>query len=573
MIQFKEIRWKNFLSTGNAFNEISLTDTPTTLILGVNGSGKSTLLDALCFALFGRAYREINKPQLVNSVNGKKCEVQIEFTIGKKEYKIVRGIKPTLFEIYVDGELINQDAASRDYQKYLEESILKLNFKSFTQIVILGSAGFTPFMQLPAASRRAIIEDILDIQIFSIMNVLLKAKVKDAIDIHGQLSRDLELEKHKALNQESLIKSLQENKQSQIDELTRQDGESQKQIRLLTKKIAQDKVNLSTLSTQLAEFNRQEKMYDEQDALKKAAERQLRIRGLQVKAFEETQKCDVCGQTIAKEFKKQHLKELENELSVLETNIDEIVTRMDNCEQYINYASGISDKYDIQQKEIWDAESALKTHQQLVQLYRKQIQDLESKQGDVKAEKAKLKEMAIRAIAISKRRQNIGEEKFYFEFASTLLKDSGIKTQIINQYLPVINKLVNKYLAEMDFFVQFTLDDEFKEIIRSRFRDEFTYASFSEGEKQRIDLALLFTWRTVAKMKNSASTNLLILDEVFDSSLDTSGTEYVMQLINTLSTDSHVFVISHKPELMADKFKRIIQFELRQNFSVLTEES
>ena len=563
------MRWKNLLSTGNAFTEIVLTDSPTTLILGENGSGKSTMLDALCFSLFGRPYRDINKPQILNSVNGKQCVAEVEFSIGKKEYKIVRGIKPSIFEIFVNGELLNQDANSRDYQKYLEESILKLDFKSFTQIVILGSAGFTPFMQLPAASRRAIIEDILDIQIFTVMNTLLKSKVKETVDIHTQLGRDVDLAKQKTLLQEKYIKTLEEDNTNRILDL-------QKQLVRNDKENAARLKELDSVLAEIEEHNQHKEVLDGFKNLYADRATALRDSSLLIKrltneinSFDLSKECPTCGQRIDISTKEQHVEERKTEVARLTVLHNTLVENCDRAQKKVN-SFAEKEKYWEQTIERRNALRAdIRSADTLLLTYQGQICQLEKKNGNIQDEKTKLKEYAKEVVSLSKKRTSVGEDKYYLEFAGTLLKDSGIKTRIIDQYLPVINKLVNKYLSEMDFYVLFTLDQEFKEVIKSRFRDEFTYASFSEGEKQRINLAILFTWRTIAKMKNSASTNLLILDEVFDSSLDTTATEYVMGLLQTVSKDSHVFVISHKADALIDKFSRTLRFEKKQNFSTM----
>jgi len=484
MIHFKKVRWRNFLSTGNAFTEIQLDVRPTTLIVGENGSGKSTLLDAICFALFSKPYRNINKPQLVNTINGKNCVVEIEFFIGSKNYKIIRGIKPAIFEIWVDNVLLNQDAASRDYQKYLEENILKLNYKSFTQIVILGSASFTPFMQLPAAARREVIEDILDIKIFTSMNLVLKDKMSELKTKMTEVENKIALAKNKAEIQQDYIKTLEEDRDARIADIENKIQEATHEIHhkrdLLS--IEEQKINLQARLQEIADINK--------------------------------------------------------EIGKLTEEINQTKSEMASTERF------------IQRLELEKA-------------------DVSQKVGNIEVEKAKLKDLAKDTLGVVKERSELNELGDYYDIAGILLKDSGIKTKIIRQYLPAINKLVNKFLTSMDFFVQFTLDEKFDEVIKSRYRDDFSYESFSEGEKQRIDLALLFTWRTIAKLKNSASTNLLILDEVFDSSLDNSATDYVMTLLNTLGDGTNVWVISHKGDQLFDKFAHVVKFTKRQNFSVI----
>lgn len=569
MIQFKTIRWKNLLSTGNAFTEINFTDTRTALILGQNGSGKSTLLDALCFVLFNRPFRDVNKPQLVNSVNGKKCVVEVEFSVGQKAYKIVRGIKPTVFEIYVNDELINQDASARDYQKYLEESVLKLNFKSFTQIVILGSASFTQFMKLTAGARREIIEDILDIQIFTLMNGLLKSRVKETAETHIQLGRDLDLAKQKVGVQESYLKTLQEDRQLLIQE--------QKRIIKLTN--AAVNANVIQIGVGTEEQNRIVDSIDElrgrralllqKETALREVQRDAKRLLAEIADAESTKICPTCLRPLEVGDNEDHLEAKRDEVTALARTEKALHSTVAKFRSRVTELEHVEQDARVLDDNIRTLKNDNKHYLNQIQVATSIIENLSAKTGNVADEQKKLRALAKDVMAVAGKRTAIGEDKFYLEIVGTMLKDSGIKTRIIDQYLPIINKLVNKYLAEMDFFVQFTLDNEFKEVIRSRHRDEFSYASFSEGEKQRIDLALLFTWRTIAKLKNSASTNLLILDEVFDSSLDSTATEYVMGLLKTLSADSHVFVISHKPDALVDKFQRILTFEKKQNFSVL----
>jgi len=517
MIHFKKVRWRNFLSTGNAFTEIQLDVRPTTLIVGENGSGKSTLLDAICFALFSKPYRNINKPQLVNTINGKNCVVEIEFFIGSKNYKIIRGIKPAIFEIWVDNVLLNQDAASRDYQKYLEENILKLNYKSFTQIVILGSASFTPFMQLPAAARREVIEDILDIKIFTSMNLVLKDKMSELKTKMTEVENKIALAKNKAEIQQDYIKTLEEDRDARIADI-------ENKIQEATHEIHHKRDLLSHLDDRrTSHFT----SIGDASSVNEAVSEILR----QVREFESTASA------------------IEKEISFYHNN--------DTCPKC------------KQGKEINQTKSEMASTERFIQRLELEKADVSQKVGNIEVEKAKLKDLAKDTLGVVKERSELNELGDYYDIAGILLKDSGIKTKIIRQYLPAINKLVNKFLTSMDFFVQFTLDEKFDEVIKSRYRDDFSYESFSEGEKQRIDLALLFTWRTIAKLKNSASTNLLILDEVFDSSLDNSATDYVMTLLNTLGDGTNVWVISHKGDQLFDKFAHVVKFTKRQNFSVI----
>lgn len=567
MITFNTIRWKNFLSTGNQFTEIKLDRSPNTLIVGENGGGKSTMLDALCFSLFGKPFRNINKPQLVNSINKKQLLVEVEFQSGRKSYKIVRGIKPGLFEIYVDGELLNQDAAARDYQKYLEESILKLNYKSFTQIVILGSASFTPFMQLPSGTRREIIEDLLDIQIFTTMNVVLRDKMNALKDQIQDADGKLEVLKQKASIQKEYVDTLEANREKRVDEILGRIEAGERQIESLTN-LATDlegqKVSVEEAQKGLGDLaDKQKKL----DSFKSKFSTQLRDLQKEVAFYEQTDECPTCRQGIAHDHKETIVSSRQEKIEELSSGMEKLQDEFTKLEELISENEVLSDQISKLNKEIITHNNEMIVQQRLIQTLNLELNDITSKTGDIDTEKNKLKTYAKEVLAQNEEKAKLNEEKHYMDAVSTLLKDTGIKTKIIRQYLPVINKLVNKYLQSMDFFVQFNLDEKFDETIKSRHRDDFSYASFSEGEKQRIDLALLFTWRTIAKMKNSVATNLLILDEVFDSSLDNNGTDYVMSLLDTLGEDTNVFVISHKGDQLFDKFRSLIKFEKKNNYS------
>ena len=569
MINFKTVQWKNFLSTGNTFTHIQLDSRPTTLIVGENGSGKSTFLDAVCFGLFGRPYRNINKPQLVNSINDKNCVVEIEFTIGSKNYKVIRGIKPAVFEIWVNGDLLNQDAASRDYQKYLEESILKLNFKSFTQIVILGAASFTPFMQLPAAARREVIEDILDIKIFTSMNVVLKDKITELKQKLLEVETKISIAKNKAELQQDYIKTLQDDRDARIVEIKIKIQEAHNEI--------------SERHTLLADLDHQRDRHLGSIGDSSNVAQSLQLVSQQIQECENTlgkiqkeitfyhnnDNCPKCKQGIEHEFKIEIINEHQVEAASIETQKNQVQNAYDSLQQRLAEIQDVNKNIGILTQQITEVKNEISTGDRYIQRLELEKDDVSKKVGNIDVEKAKLKDLAKDTLSIVKDRSDLHEQSDYYDIASVLLKDSGIKTRIIKQYLPVINKLVNKFLTAMDFFVQFTLDEKFDESIKSRYRDDFSYESFSEGEKQRIDLALLFTWRTIAKLKNSASTNLLILDEIFDSSLDTSATEYVMTLLNALGDGTNVWVISHKGDQLFDKFNHVMKFTKRQNFSVI----
>ncbi len=569
MITFNTIRWKNFLSTGNAFTELKLDRSSTTLIVGENGSGKSTMLDAICFALFGKPYRNINKPQLMNSINKKDMVVEVEFSVSSKKYKIVRGIKPNIFEIYCDGEMINQDAASRDYQKYLEQSVLKLNYKSFTQIVILGSASFTPFMQLPLASRREIIEDILDIQIFTTMNNLLREKQAINKVTIQQAESKLEILKQKAMLQKDFIETLKTNKSKRSEEIKTKIADANLSIDALNQKISTFDSEKDVKNLEIQSLNDPLSKQNIFSDYRKKFNEQIKTLEKDLSFYHKNDECPTCRQGIAHDFKNRIITEKQSKITEVTTAIGKLNEEFDKLQTVITKYNQINVEIGKIDKEISTNNTEIISSQRLIQAWLLELNEINTKTADLDAEKTKLKEMAKEVLLEDEIRVKLTEDKHYYDVAGTLLKDNGIKTIIIRQYLPLINKLINKYLTAMDFFVQFTLDEQFNESIKSRFRDDFSYASFSEGEKQRIDLALLFSWRAIAKMKNSANTNLLILDEVFDSSLDNNGTEFVMKLLNTINDETNVFVISHKGDQLFDKFRSLIKFEKKKNYSVM----
>ena len=555
MINFTTIKWKNFLSTGNAWTEIDFERSPSTLIIGENGSGKSTLLDALTFALFNKPFRNVSKPQLVNTINGKNCLVEISFSIGSKNYTIRRGLQPRVFDITVNGQQIDKNANIRDFQKYLEESILKLNYKSFTQIVMLGSASFTPFMQLHLGARREIIEDILDISIFTSMNKVLKDKL---IDLENQvriIEGEIDVAKQKATIQEQYIKTLEDDKSSKVKEILQSIEETNEQIETSTNAAG-------TITKEKEALGDVEEKKRQLDQFRTKFESQITKHRRDLDFFHNTDECPTCQQGIEHDHKEIMTQRDEEKISELEKALQELDTQYSEIEILVNKKIELNEK-------IMDANNETIAQQRILQRLQLELNDTETKTGNITEEKTKLKKLAKSALGKTKERTELSETGHYYDVAKSMLQDTGIKTKIIKAYLPIINKLVNKYLQAMDFFVQFDLDETFKETIKSRHRDKFSYASFSEGEKQRIDLALVFTWRTIAKMKNSASTNILLLDEVFDSSLDVNGTEFVMELLNTIGDDTNVFVISHKGDQLFDKFRSVVRFEKRQNYSVL----
>ena len=569
MIRFTKIKWKNFLSTGGQFTEVKLDAHQTTLVIGENGAGKSTILDAICFTLFNKPFRSINKPQLMNTINGKNLVVEVEFYIGKKEYKIIRGMKPGIFEIYCNGSLLNQDAAARDYQKYLEDHILKLNYKSFTQIVILGSASFTPFMQLSLGNRREIIEDILDIQIFSVMNNVLKDKVVALKDKIKEIDDKIEVGKHKVKVQQEYINKLETDKKRQEQDVQHKISETNAEITALSAEVEKLTKDYNTKEESVSDYDEQHNKKTELKSLYKKLTERINKAKCEIDFYHDNDNCPTCNQIISEDVKTETIGKHETKITEVSDALNSISDSIETIESRIAEIDAIKEEiFELQTKIVRINNSIIASQNYAKKLMADLDQD-DTSDEKILEEKANLKALAKDIVLIANEKSILNEDKFYHEAAGTLLKDTGIKTKIIKQYLPVINKLVNKYLTAMDFFVHFELDETFNETIKSRHRDEFSYASFSEGEKQRIDLALLFTWRTIAKMKNSASTNLLLLDEVFDSSLDTNGTDYVMNLLNTLGEDTNVFVISHKGDQLFDKFKNIIKFQKYQNFSRL----
>jgi len=565
LINFKNVRWKNFLSTGNQFIEIQLDKNPTTLIIGENGAGKSTILDALCFGLFGKPFRMISKNLLVNSVNNSSTVVEVEFSVGTKEYKVIRCIKPNKFEIYQNGKLMSLEANVRDYQKILEQQILKLNYRSFTQVVILGSSTFVPFMQLKARHRREVVEEILDIQIFSTMNILLKQKLKSIVEELREVDYSFSLVSERITLQENYIDDIKKNKDNIIDEKQKTFEKNEKEIEERmweSKHLTED--NQALLESIIGEdkvVNKRDKLKDIQFMLKDKESRGQKL----ISFFEENDDCPTCQQHIDEEFKVKSIDEKTKEVTEVSEGLNKLSDEMKKVESKIK-------EYKNTAKSIRENEIALaKLTSGITQLekFNTKLQtEIETLlKGNVSNEDTeKLIRLKQECIKVERQRTDLRDEKSYAEAIKLILQDTGIKTKIIKQYLPIMNKLINTYLTSMEFYVNFTLNENFEESIKSRYRDEFTYSSFSEGEKMRIDLSLLFTWRAIAKMKNSANTNLLILDEIFDSSLDGTGTDEFLKILNTLG-DENVFVISHKQDVLADKFKSTIKFEKVKNFS------
>ena len=568
MIHFKLCRWKNFLSTGNDFTEIQFDRSPTTLIVGQNGAGKSTLLDALSFGLFGKSHRDIKKDQLINSINKKHCVVEVEFKIGSSDFRIHRAIKPGKFEIYQNGNLINQSSSVRDYQKFLEQNILKLNHKSFHQVVVLGSSSFIPFMQLPSHSRREVIEDLLDINIFSKMNSLLKernGKIREEIN---DLSHQVELANTKIQSQNKYISNLEGLNEDQIDSKRKEIRDNNKKITEifeeskdlgegLTASMDEDSAHYDKLNDQLLQFKSKDMQYkNDITQLVKTS-----------KFYEEHDDCPTCDQVISEEKKAEKQEELKQNAIRIQDDKTKAASAMKELNASI---STVLDSLNIlkeKQQTILQNNQRIAFFQGDIDKIQKEINSLSGQSGDLKNAKEELDELRDSKDSVNERKLAYLEERTYNEVIGEMLKDTGIKTKVIKQYLPVMNKMINQYLQVLDFFVAFHLDESFNETIKSRHRDAFNYSSFSEGEKQRIDLSLLFTWRQVAKMKNSAATNLLILDETFDSSLDVDGVDSLTKILDTLEDGSNVFIISHKGDVLENKFRSKIEFIKERNFS------
>ena len=571
MIVFKSVSWKNFLSTGNSPNKVLLNKSQTTLIIGKNGEGKSTILDALCFSLFGKPFRNVNKGQLINSINGKGCLVEVEFEVNGKEYKIIRGIKPNVFEIWCENEMLNQDAASRDYQKILEQQILRLNYKTFTQVVILGSASFVPFMQLSSSQRREVIEDILDIRIFSTMNSLLKEKAQETKDGILRIESEIKSAKDKVESQQAIIKTIAEAKSNAIESIVSKISANNDEILSVEGEVGLIVSEIHTLQASINDKDNVSEDIDKAKSIRSKLLQKIETCEHHSEFFNEHDVCPSCNQDIAEEYKESIVKDLNEKMLDNNTKINELETILTNLNEKLSEIQKVVGQ-------ITDKNIELSTRNSTITLLNKQIRELEAETQRVKSdttnideEKTKLKDLAQDALNKITQKNLLLEHRNIEEVANVLLKDTGIKTAIIREYLPAMNKLINKYLNAMDTYIHFELDEAFNESIKSRFRDEFTYASFSEGEKMRIDLAILFTWRSIAKMKNSVNTNLLLLDEIFDSSLDTAGTDYFLTLMDTLGENSNIFVISHKGDQLFDKFRSVIKFEKRNDFSVISQ--
>ena len=555
------------LSTGNVMTEIQLDRSPSTLIVGQNGAGKSTILDALCFVLFNKPFRNIRKPQLINTINEKDMMVEIEFVIGRNKYLIRRGMKPNIFEIIKNGKLIDQPGNSRDYQKILEDTILRLNYKSFTQIVVLGNASFTPFMQLFAAERRAVIEDLLDIQVFTSMNLLLKDRISENKQKKSDINYQIDLNKDKIAVQEEYLKKIAKDRKKQIEDLKSESsdfvekiGANEEQTKTLLENIdtifesMPDKDSLKSKSERVSDL-----LFKLEDKLTKA--------GKKSKFFSENDNCPTCEQQIDIEVKADKVKQIDESIKVTEGGIEQLKKEQEVLMRELDVVNKAQEQISVKQNKVRELSTHTDFYKKSLEKVQDKIDSLEKESVSDNDASEKIKALESESKRLTTRMEELSKESELYGVASHLLKDGGIKTKIIRQYVPIMNKLVNKYLAALDFFVNFELDEEFNEVIKSRHRDEFSYSSFSEGEKMRIDLALLFTWRSIAKLKNSTNTNLLILDEVFDASLDSSGCDEFLKLLTEIGSDTNVFVISHKGDVLQDKFRNQITFEKVKNFS------
>ena len=572
MIIFKSIRWKNFLSTGNAFSEIRLDASPATLIVGANGAGKSTFLDAMCYALFNKPFRKITISQLVNAVNEKDLLVELDFTIGSREYMVRRGRKPNVFEIILNGTKTKEEASSVEQQKYLEQSILGLNYKSFTQVVVLGSSCFVPFMQLTPPNRREVIEDLLDIRIFSTMNGILKEKCKLIRESIREVEYQFELAKNKVETQQALIEHLKEQSNANTSRRKAEIENLEIEIKDITKSVDEDLELSKSYEDSLKEYANvdaslsqlriyESRFKDKQKAFKK-----------EYKFFESNEHCPTCQQAITEELRTNKKSGITDQLTQIETATEQLKGELDDILVKISNKNEIVQELSTTQQAISEAQREIQYRKRQIKAIEKKIDEATGSNSSLKKEKDKLKHLAKDGLKVEESLLDEKRVRDNYNTVTIMLRDTGIKSTIIKKYLPIMNQLINRYLKELDFYVSFELDENFMETIKSRFRDEFSYASFSEGEKMRIDLALLFTWRTIAKMKNSANTNLLILDEIFDSSLDVSGTDDFLKILHTVSDKTNVFVISHKTESLQDKFASTLSVEKKQNFSVITKE-
>lgn len=567
MILFKSVSYKNFLAAGNNPIKIDLNSHGTTLIVGQNGAGKSTIIEALVFALFNKSFRKVNKNQLINSINEKDCLVEVEFSIGSINWKVRRGIKPAIFEIIKNGQVLDQSSSAVDQQKWFEQTVLKLNYKSFTQIVVLGSSTFVPFMQLPAASRREVIEDLLDIKIFSTMNVILKDRIKSTSEELKESESQINFLKEKADLQKQFIKTIESQNKKTITQ-------KKEKIESLKHDISNCESKIAEMEYQIEEKQKELEGYKTIEKELKTLEKHSHGFSSRIKEFEKSKKfyaendiCPTCNQDLSEHLKTNAIEEGDKEIRKCEKALHKVESEIVDIQKKIEEKNTLVNEISDLTYEVRKQVNSISLNNKYVVEIAEEIEELRTSKGNIESEKKKLLEIASEGMTAQHLITRLKDDRRNYDLISSLLKDTGIKSMIIKKYLPIMNKLINQYLQMLDFYVNFTLDEEFNESIKSRFRDDFTYSSFSEGEKMRIDLALMFTWRSIAKLKNSANTNLLILDEVFDSSLDVAGTEDFLRILRGVTDDSNIFIISHKGELLHDKFDRVMKFEKSKNFS------
>ena len=567
MIIFRKIRWRNFLSTGNQFIEIGLTDEKTNLIIGSNGAGKSTILDALTFSLFNKPFRKITKSQLINTVNEKECIVEIEFTVNNFDWKVVRGIKPNVFEIYKNGKLLNQESAANDQQRWLEEQVLKLNYKSFTQIVVLGSASFVPFMQLNAPNRREVIEDLLDIKIFSVMGLMLRERIRGSNERLRELSIRNDLLEEKIDMQKSFIQELENTGNKNLSDKRKKIQTINSNIEKYEDSMEQNNLELVCIKDDIKQFANSNKKLRKLGNLKGKLSNKVSTITKEHKFFSENVSCPTCTQSIEESFRLNKINEAESKAKELKKGYEELESAIKLEEERDEKFKVLSTEATKLTHEISKTSTRISGLENQTREIEQEIQTITEQLKNRNTERDALEKLVGELEGIKKTQANEHEKNVYNEFAHSLMKDGGVKSKIIKRYLPLMNQQINKYLQLMDFYINFSLDEEFKETVKSPIHDKFSYESFSEGEKMRIDLSLLFTWREIAKIKNSANTNLLILDEIFDSSLDGFGTEYFSKIIKYVISGANVFVISHKTEDLIDNFDQVIKFDKVKGFS------
>ena len=569
MIQFTKIRWKNLLSTGNTFTEVRLDKHPTTLICGENGAGKTTLLDALTFVLYGKPYRGINLPQLVNSINGKDCLVEIEFAVNGNSYKVVRGLSPKVFTMELNGKPVEQTANAKDYQAILETQVLKMNYKTFCQVVILGSTNYVPFMRLPAGDRRGIVENLLDIDVFSKMNDVLKSRLQDAKETLRGVESEISTLKLKSEHKKDLISKIEQKSDSQLQSYRTQETEEQNAMDALLQKRDELQAEIVSMTADATAIEAKRESLNQYTALKKQMSSGIKKAQEESEFYRKNEDCPVCKHDLPQSFRDDMISKKQARQTELEAAIAKLEDLITKERAQLDGLLRESQNASAKQTEVAKTDSAIASSKK----YIKQLRDLQAKtqseRDSIAAERVALDGIHEQQNQKEDERKGVVEDIHTMEIATVLLKDSGIKRKIIKKYIPALNKIINKYLVSMDFFAQFTLNEDFAEIIKSRHRDEFSYENFSEGEKLRIDVSLLLAWRDIAKMKNSANTNLLILDEVFDSSLDGVGTEEVIKILQNMGAANNVFVISHKSDQLLDKFANILTFKKVNNFSRL----